>query len=184
MLLKSQDVIYCQLVRQFGTRSEIVSGVKYQGNVFVRGNAYDVEDRQVAITEMRRSFLDPEPAIACLLVEDGDIVTIWHEDRYILKVVETDRDIVKYFNLAELVEEMRSPQGVKIKTRSQSFRLPYLRCFVGREAVDWIQTRLKISRPDAIVLGQRLIDDHWARNLSDRQPFQDADLFYQFYLDR
>jgi hypothetical protein len=35
------------------------------------------------------------------------------------------QDIVKYFNLAQLVEEMRSPKGVKIETRSQSFRLPY-----------------------------------------------------------
>lgn len=184
MLLKSQDVIYCQLVRQFGTTSEIVNGVMYQGSVFARGNSYYAEHRQEAITEMRRSFLDPEPAIACLLVEDGDIVTIWYEDRYIIKVVETDRDIVKYFNLAQLVEEMRSPQGVKIETRSQSFRLPYLRCFVGKEAVDWIQNRLNISRADAIALGQRLIDDNWVRNLSDRQPFQDAELFYQFYLDR
>ncbi len=184
MLLKSQDVIYCQLVRQFGTTSEIVNGVSYQGSVFARGNSYYAEHRQEAITEMRRSFLDPEPAIACLLVEDGDIVTIWYEDRYIIKVVETDRDIVDYFNLAQLVEEMRSPQGVKIETRSQSFRLQYIRCFVGKEAVDWIQNRLNISRADAIALGQRLIDDNWVRNLSGRQPFQDANLFYQFYLDR
>ncbi len=184
MLLKSQDIIYCQLVRQFGTTAEIVSGVRYQGGVFVRGNSYHAEHRQEAIIEMRRNFLDPEPAIACILVEDGDIVTIWHEDRYILKLVETEQDIVQYFNLAQLVEGMRSPHGVKIETRSQSFRLPYLRCFVGREAVDWMQTKLHISRPNAIVLGQRLIDDNWMRNLSNRQPFQDADLFYQFHLDR
>jgi hypothetical protein len=184
MLLKSQDVIYCQLVRQFGTTSEIVNGVSYQGSVFVRGNSYQVEHRQAAIIEMRRSFLDPEPAIACLLVEDGAIVTIWHEDSYIIKVVESDRDIVEYFNLAQLVEAMRSPQGVKIETRSQSFRFPYVRCFVGREAVDWIVMKLKIDRHDAIDLGQRLIDDNWMRNLSNRKPFQDADLFYQFHLDR
>jgi Domain found in Dishevelled, Egl-10, and Pleckstrin (DEP) len=184
MLLKSQDVSYCQLVRQFGTISEIVNGVNYQGNLFARGNSYPQQQRQAAITEMRRSYLDPEPAVACLLVEDGDIVTIWYEDRYIIKVVENAIDIVTYFNLAQLTEEMRSPQGVKIENRSQSFRLPYLRCLIGREAVDWISTKLSISRPQAVMLGQRLIDDNWLRNLSNQQPFEDSELFYQFCMDR
>jgi hypothetical protein len=136
MLLKSQDISYCQLVRQFGTSSEIVSGVNYQGNLFVRGNSYPLNQRQSAIMEMRRNYLDPEPAVACLLVEDGDIVTIWYEDRYIVKAVEDTQEIVKYFNLAQLVEELRSPQGVKIETRSQSFRFPFKKCLIGREAVD------------------------------------------------
>lgn len=184
MLLKSQDVSHCQLVRQFGTTSEIVSGVNYQGNLFVRGNSYPQQQRQIAIAEMRRSYLDPEPAIACLLVEDGEIVTIWYEDRYIIKVVADAGDIVKYLNLAQLVEKMRSPQGVKIENRSQSFRLPYLRCFIGREAVDWMSAKLSITRPQAVELGQRLIDDNWLKNLSNKQPFTDADFFYQFCMDK
>jgi hypothetical protein len=184
MLLKSQDVSYCQLVRQFGNTSEIVSGVNYQGNLFVRGNSYPQQQRQSAITEMRRSYLDPEPAVACLLVEDGDIVTIWYEDRYITKIVENAQDIINYFNLAQLVQEMRSPQGVKIENRSQSFRLPYLRCFIGKEGVDWISNRLSINRLHAVAIGQKLIDDNWLKNLSNQQPFQDADLFYQFCMDK
>ncbi|WP_310415515.1 DEP domain-containing protein [Chamaesiphon sp. OTE_8_metabat_110] len=184
MLLKSQDVSYCQLVRQFGTISEIVSGVNYQGNLFVRGNSYPHQQRQVAIAEMRRSYLDPEPAVACLLVADGEIETIWYEDRYILKIVEDANDIVTYFNLAQLVEEMRSPQGVKIENRSQSFRLPYLRCAIGREMVDWMSTKLSISRPHAVQLGQRSIDENWLRNLSNKQPFGDNDLYYQFCMDK
>jgi Domain found in Dishevelled, Egl-10, and Pleckstrin (DEP) len=184
MLLKSQDVSYCQLVRQFGNTSEIVSGVNYQGNLFVRGNSYPQHQRQIAITEMRRSYLDPEPVVACLLVEDGDIVTIWYEDRYITKIVENPDEIVKYYNLAQLVEAMRSPQGVKIENRSQSFRLPYLRCFIGREGVDWISDRLTLDRGRAVTLGQRLINDNWLRNLSSQQPFEDGELFYQFCMDK
>lgn len=184
MLLKSQNVIYCQLVRQFGNTSEIVDGVNYQGNLFVRGNSYPIQQRQIAISEMRRSYLDPEPAIACLLVEDGDIVTIWYEDRYITKVVKDAGDIIKYFNLAQLVEQMRSSQGVKIEDRAQSFRLPYRRCFIGKEGVDWICNKLAIGRPQAVELGQRLIDDNWLQNLSNKQPFVDADFFYQFCMDK
>ncbi len=184
MLLKSQDVSYCQLVRQVETSSAIVSGVNYQGNLFMRGNSYPLSQRQLAIMEMRRSYLDPEPAIACLLVEEGDLLTIWYEDRYIIKVVETAAEIVRYFDLIELVEQMRSSQGVKIETRSQSFRLPFKQCFIGREAVDWMSSRLAIGRQEAVMLGQRLIEKNLLQNLSDRQPFADADLFYQFYLDR
>jgi hypothetical protein len=184
MLLKSRDVSYCQLVRQFGNTSTIVSGVNYQGNLFVRGNSFPQQQRQSAITEMRRNYLDPEPAVACLLVDDGDIVTIWYEDRYITKIVENARDIVDHFNLAQLVQELRSPKGVKIEDRSQSFRFPYRRCFVGREAVDWMIKRLSIDRRDAVALGQRLIDDNWLKNISNQQPFEDADLFYQFCMDK
>ncbi len=184
MLLKSQDVSYCQLVRQFGNTAEIVNGVNYQGNLFVQGNSYPGKQRQMAITEMRRSYLDPEPVIACLLVEDGDVVTIWYEDRYITKIVESAKDIVKYFDLAKLVEEMRSPEGVEIKNRSQSFRLPYTRCLIGWEAIDWMTKRLSINRLDAVVLGQRLIDDNWLQNISNQQPFEDGDLFYQFFMDK
>ena len=184
MLLKSQDVSYCQLVRQFGTTSEVVSGVNYQGNLFVRGNSYPQQQRQAAITEMRRSYLDPEPAVACLLVEKGDTVTIWYEARYIIKVVKDAEDIVNHYNLAQLVAEMRSPRGVKIENRSQSFRLPYLRCFVGREAVDWMSTNLSIDRDRAVTLGQRLISDNWLKNLSNQHPFEDGELFYQFWMDK
>jgi Domain found in Dishevelled, Egl-10, and Pleckstrin (DEP) len=184
MLLKSQDVSYCQLIRQFGTTSEIVSGVSFKGNLFVRGNSYPVQQRQAAITEMRRSYLDPEPAIACLLVDDGKIATIWYEDRYIIKVVESSQDIVKYYDLAQLVKDLRSPQGVEIKNRSQSFRFPFVRCFIGREAVDWMSAKLVISRPEAVALGQRLMTDNWLKNLSNHQPFEDADFFYQFCMDK
>jgi hypothetical protein len=184
MLLKSRDVNYCQLVRQFGTTAEIVNGVNYQGNLFVQGNSYPQQQRQIAITEMRRNYLDPEPAVACLLVADSDIVTIWYEDRHITKVVENSQDIVKYCDLAKLVQEMRSPQGVEVKSRSQSFRLPYPRCSIGKEMVNWISTKLSIDRPNAVKIGQRLIDDNWLKNISNKEPFLDADLFYQFCMDK
>ena len=58
MLLKSQDISYCQLVRQVENSSAIVSGVSYKGNLFVRGNSYPRQQRQSAILEMRRSYLD------------------------------------------------------------------------------------------------------------------------------
>ena len=79
---------------------------------------------------------------------------------------------------------MRSPRGVKIENRSQSFRLPYLRCFVGREAVDWMSTNLSIDRDRAVTLGQRLISDNWLKNLSNQHPFEDGELFYQFWMDK
>lgn len=184
MLLKSHDISYCQLVWQFGTTSAIVSGVSYQGNLFMRGNSYPLQQRQVAITEMRRNFLDPEPATACLLVEDGNIVTIWHEDRGIIKAVETAKEIMSYLNLAELVARMRSSQGVEVKTRWQSFRLPYKRCFIGSEAVTWLTLQLSIDRHEAEILGQQLMDENLIYHILGKERFKDAALFYQFAQDR
>ena len=119
-----------------------------------------------------------------LFRSDGDIVTIWHEDRYITKIATDAADIVKHFSLAQLVEEMRSTSGVKIEDRARSFRFPYHRCFIGREGVDWITKRLSIDRPHAVALGVKLIDDNWLKNLSNKQSFGDNELFYQFCMDK
>jgi hypothetical protein len=181
MLLKSQAVSYCQLVRQVGTDSEIINGVIYKGNLFAQGNSYHKEHREQAITEMRRSFLDPEPAFACLLVEDGDIVTIWHEDLRIVKVVETTQDIVEYINLEQLVNVMKSSGGVEIKNRWYEAIYPH-RCFVGKAAIDWMLTKLSIGRQEAQSIGTRLIKDGWIEQSPIHQ--QDAKFIGQKLLDR
>jgi Domain found in Dishevelled, Egl-10, and Pleckstrin (DEP) len=181
MLLKSQAVSYCQLVRQVGTDSEIINGVIYKGNLFAQGNSYHKDHREQAITEMRRCFLDPEPPIACLLVEDGEIVTIWHEDLRIVKIVETTQDIVTYINLEQLIDVMKSPAGVEVKNRWYEAMYPH-RCFVGKIAIDWMLTKLPIDREEAKLIGNRLIQDGWIEQLP--MHLQDAKFIGQRLLDR
>jgi hypothetical protein len=181
MLLKSQAVSYCQLVRQVGTDSEIINGVIYKGNLFAQGNSYQKEHRDLAISEMRRCFLDPEPPTACLLVEDGDIVTIWHEDTKIIKIVETTQDIVEYLNLEQLVDAMKSPMGIEIKNRWYDSLSPH-RCFVAKTAIDWMLTKLPIDRQEAQLIGKRLIQAGWIKQSPIYQ--QDAKLIGQRLIDR
>ena len=56
----------------------------------------------------------------------------------------------------------------------------YPNCFVGNEAVSWLSDRLKISREEAIEVGQRLIDENWIHHVTHEQPFQDGNFFYRF----
>jgi hypothetical protein len=164
MLLKSQEVSYCQLVRQVGTDSEIINGVRYKGNLFAQGNSYNKYQRDIAIHEMRRCFLDPEPPTACLLVEDGDIVTIWYEDRNMIKVVETTQDIVQYINLEQLAYWMRSDDGVELEKRWYNL-LGSHQYFLGHNAISWMLSKLPINREEAKAIGQRLLDGGWIKQL-------------------
>ena len=184
MLLKSEDITYCQLVRQTGSRQEIVTGVKYGSTLFIRGNSYSPHQLSFAVGELRRKYLDQEPAIACILVESEDSLIAWHEDPTIMKEVKEEHNTIIEIVLPELVEQMKSPKGVKIQNRSQSFRLPHLRCFIGREAVDWMCKNLAIDRAQGVELGQRLIAAKLMTNLSNKQPFEDCDFHYQFFMDK
>jgi hypothetical protein len=181
MLLTPDAVSYCQIVRQRDNNTEIVPGVKYHSNLFVAGNSYPAYQKDIAISEMRRRFLDPEPPIACILVEGTQELTIWHEDRQIIKIVENNLDIIKYTNLVNLVNLMKSPQGVELKDRMLSFRpRVYRQSFVGKEAVDWWVTTLKLSRAESVSLGQRAIDEGKVVNAIDGGGFKDKDVLYQF----
>jgi hypothetical protein len=182
MLLSSDAVTYCQIVRHRGEDTEVIPGVAYHGNLFVRGHSFPKTQKDIAIAEMRSKYLDPEPPIACLLIELPESVTIWHEDRQVIRAVSSTEDIVKYTNIPDLVKAMQShPGGLTLKDRAMSFRLrTYRQCFIGKEGVNWLVTHLTLSRPESVVLGQRAIDSGWMVNALEGKTFGDDDGFYQF----
>jgi hypothetical protein len=180
MLLTQNAVSYCQIVRKRDNTTEIIAGVKYHNNTFVGGKSYPKHQKDLAIGEMRRSFLDPEPPIACILVESDRDFKIWHEDPQIIKLVEGNLDIIKYTNLDDLLTVLMSDRGVEIKDRMLSFRPKvYKQSFVGKEAVNWIVNTLKLSREEAVALGQRAIDEGKIVNAIDGSGFKDKDALYQ-----
>jgi uncharacterized protein YlxW (UPF0749 family) len=74
---------------------------------------------------------------------------------------------------------MQQPNGVTIQDRT--FRLKtYAQCFVGSEAVDWLVNYLRVSRADAVRVGQRLLSENWIRHVVNEQTFQDDYFFYRF----
>ena len=84
--------------------------------------------------------------------------------------------------LAALVERMRGPSGLAITDRRHRLRL-YGRCFVGREAVDWLVREEGLPREQAVALGQLLVERNLLHHVLDEHTFRDGSLFYRFRVD-
>jgi hypothetical protein len=69
--------------------------------------------------------------------------------------------------------------GVDVRDRRWRLRL-YPRCFVGREAVDWIVQHEGVSRAKAVRIGRRLVALGLMAHVVAEHDFEDADLFYVF----
>jgi hypothetical protein len=194
LFLDHTQVQYCKLK----DKDKLISGIIYNGNVFVRAKAFPREELEAAIKECREEYLDHEERsqIATLLIKEPTSVGIWmHNKKYkpedgtIISKTEntpTSSNIAtkpptdtNRISLRQLGLEMRSEQGVEIKTRRYKLKL-YQRCFLGNEAVDWIVQRVKISRQDAVILGQKMLEKGIIHHVVDEHPFKDEGLFYRF----
>jgi hypothetical protein len=188
LLVKSQEVTYCQVVRRNGTESEILPGLIYLKQLFVKGHSYPKDRRQEANEFIRSQFLDSRVKVVSLLVETETELTIFYNDNRALLAIEgdadpvTSKDSLDRVDLQYAISEMRGIGGVKIKDRRYRLRT-YSQCFVGSEAVDWMRDRFLISRAEAIQLGQRLMDAKHIHHVVDDHEFKDGYFFYRFYWD-
>ncbi|BAQ64687.1 hypothetical protein GM3709_1452 [Geminocystis sp. NIES-3709] len=81
-----------------------------------------------------------------------------------------------------LVNDLRGKEGLEIKDRK--YRLTtYHKCFVGSEAIEWMEKRYILSKSEAIRLGQELIDLKIIHHVTDDHEFKNGFFFYRFYLD-
>ncbi|MDJ0594827.1 MAG: hypothetical protein QNJ72_33430 [Pleurocapsa sp. MO_226.B13] len=200
LFLDHTQVQYCKLQG----KDKIISGIIYNDGIFLRVKAFPKEELEVAIKECREEYLDHEERskIATLLIKEKNSVGIWMQNkRYkqedILEIIKgeksstvdpTSRKSVKSqtdtnrISIRQLASQMRSEKGVEIKTRRHKLKL-YQRCFVGTEAVDWIVKQTKLSRPDAVKLGQKMLDKGIFHHVLDEHQFKDDNLFYRFHED-
>lgn len=197
--LDHTQVQYCKIK----DRDKTISGLIYNNNLFIRERAFPKEEMEMAIKECREEYLDHEERsqIPTLLVKEKDSVSIWMQNnKYKPGIIGTSNSKQKVaatktsssssksknklnrFSIRQLAQEMRSEEGVEIKTRRHKLKL-YQRCFVGNEAVDWITERTKLSREDAITLGQKMIDKGLFHHVLDEHKFKDEELFYRFNAD-
>ena len=195
LLLDSEQVQYCQVTGQIDEQQQTVSGLIYNGNIFIKAQSFDIEELQTAIKECREQYLDHEERsqIPTLLVKGEKTVDIWMQDnRYkpdstALPEKKTSESKSSSGNLnrisvRQVAAQMRSPKGVSIKTRRYKLKL-YQRCFLGNEAVDWMVEHLKISRSEAVQIGQKMIDKNLVHHIVDDHEFRDEPIFYRFYED-
>jgi small-conductance mechanosensitive channel len=81
--------------------------------------------------------------------------------------------------LARLAARMQAPGGVPVADRRHLLTV-YPGCFVGSEAVEWMTREAALSRTEAIVLGERLVERGLVRHVLDEHGFRDGWFFYRF----
>lgn len=201
LFLDHTQIKYCKLQGQDAT----TSGIIYNGKIFTRAKSFPKEELEVAIKECREEYLDHEERskIPTLLIKERKSVGIWMENkRYkkqdVLEVSGNEKSSnqessnkssskstsdINRISIRQIATKMRSEQGVEIKTRRHKLKL-YQRCFLGNEAVDWIVNKVKVSRPDAVKIGQKMMEKGLVSHVSDDNPFKDENLFYRFNEDK
>ena len=75
--------------------------------------------------------------------------------------------------------------AAQLDIRNRSYRLrEYERCFVGREAIDWLGRDQRVGRGEALRIARRLVALSLVRHVVDEHDFEDAELFYQLVAQR
>ena len=197
LFLDHTQVQYCKI--QSGDKT--LSGLIYNDNLFLREKAFPNEEMEAAVKECREEYLDHEERsqIPTLLVKGKNSVGIWMQNnKYKSKIVPSSiessskapvernskaKTNVQRISVRQLAVEMHSEQGVEIKTRRHKLKL-YPCSFLGNEAVDWIVKKVKVSRPDAIALGQKMLDKEIFHHVNNERSFKDEPLFYRFNEDK
>lgn len=99
-----------------------------------------------ALEYCRNKFLDFRGEVSCVLIEEPIGFTVWIEDKNLnLLSGSESMDIVNQIDLDDLVSKMRNIGGVQIEARRYRLKV-YPKCFVGSEAVEWMQSNLKLTK--------------------------------------
>ncbi|MDY6785481.1 MAG: DEP domain-containing protein [Cyanobacteriota bacterium] len=176
LILDSHQVEYCYVTRQVNSQTEKLLAIAYKDKLFLKIKSYNKDDRPKAIAKGREIFLKYKGQILFVLLEELTTLTLWYEDKQLRRIAP------QRSGLEILIEKMRGEGGLIVKDRRQGLQ-KYPRCFVGSEAVTWIAESLKISREEAVVVGQKLLIRKTIHHVLDEHPFKDEYLFYRFYED-
>jgi potassium efflux system protein len=81
--------------------------------------------------------------------------------------------------LEQALERMRAPDGVPRADRRHWLR-SYRDCFIGSDAVHWLEKHEGLTRNEARVLGERLCELGFIRHVLDEHGFRDGAFYYAF----
>lgn len=83
----------------------------------------------------------------------------------------------------DVYAKMRHPvTGISISDRRYRL-LSYQKCFVGKEAVDWMSSNLQVTRDVAVKYGEKLMSAGILSHVTQSEPFSDAHFFFRFQED-
>jgi len=81
--------------------------------------------------------------------------------------------------LLEIMKHMTSEDSsLWVRDKKISFMKTYKSVFTGNEAVDWLAAKLKISREDAVQVGDQLTKSELIIPMKPNQPFRDEQEYY------
>ncbi len=85
--------------------------------------------------------------------------------------------------LEALAARMRAEEDGVARADRRHLLTTYHRCFVGREAVEWLRQHEGISREEAIEVGNLMLERGILHHVLDEHAFEDSGLFYRFKAD-
>lgn len=124
--------------------------------------------RPLRLTSRKGSLSDGLTTLANRVEVVEDVTIAVSDVEAFLKCVEVS-------HIAKVL--LRPSSGVEVKDRTYHLK-KYPHCFVGREAVSWMESALFIDRAQAVVVGQHLMDEGFIRHSANDRPFEDAYFFY------
>ncbi len=185
-ILTKDQIQYCVGIKQSNNDQNQVSGLLFNKSFFVKEKHYDVSEFDEAIKDYRENFLDnKEIKLPTLVIKEEDSVSIWKQDiSYQAKAIAKSSLPKKAkslgnINLQRLAQQLQGKNGVEVKNRRHKLKL-YQKCFLGNEAVDWLCMHLKISRVNAVLIGQKLLKAKIIASVTKDHDFEDQGLLYRF----
>lgn len=178
-ILTADQVIPRQGIYRHHSQLQKILAIVYRQWLFVKGESYPSEERNLAIEHTRNKL---DSGQMCILVVDknNNYVVCYHDPN--IELIEEDTPILsRSENLETIVEAIRNTPGL-IRNNRHKLRT-YPRSIVGTELVDWLCHYINCSRESAIEVGQLLLDRGWLHHTWDEHDFKDEHLFYRFYQD-
>jgi hypothetical protein len=183
LLISADQVEYCQVTYSVDNEIRILDGMSYGGKLFLKLHSFPKNEKQNAIEKAKLISVENKGHFLIVLVEESEHYVIWQQNNQLKIKNQKPKEIsISEIDLEELVSKMRNIGGIRIEDRWHNLRV-YRRCFVGKEAVVWLMESLKLSRENAILLGQRLVDEKLIHHVTNDHEFKDEFLFYRFYWD-
>ncbi|NES99046.1 MAG: mechanosensitive ion channel protein [Sphaerospermopsis sp. SIO1G2] len=183
LLVTAEQVKYCQVTYHKNNQRHITEGMSYGNKLFTKINSFPKPEKHTAIERAKFVSVENKGYYLVILVEETDKYDIWQENDHVKIKSSSQPNInIAHINLEELVTKMRNVGGIRIEDRRHKLRT-YHRCFVGKEVVAWLIENLKLSHNQAILLGQKLMDEKWIHHVTNDHKFKDEYLFYRFYWD-
>ena len=151
--------------------------------IFIGGNS-DLQDlvknkqKLQQMLEMLDTTKPPEGAPEIPSSVDGNENTSTPENSEDFDVIDFLQSTPDEYK--ELAHKMQDPNtGIPIADRMYHFRM-YKRCFIGSQAVDWLCKERKISRKEAVELGEQLRQKFFFKHVVNDHCFKDKYLYYRF----